>query len=36
MLGISDPWVWSAYCLCLAAAGLCLIYGIRYWLGGSE
>lgn len=31
VLGIPDPWVWVAYILCFASAGLCAIYGILNW-----
>ncbi|HSV96483.1 MAG TPA: hypothetical protein VLM75_06045 [Spirochaetota bacterium] len=36
MLGIPDVWIVTAYLGCLAAAGLCLGYGILNWNKGSE
>jgi hypothetical protein len=36
MLGIEDPWVWSAYLLCLLSALLCVIYGAINWNRGDE
>ncbi|VGO18451.1 symporter small accessory protein [Pontiella sulfatireligans] len=31
MLGIEDPWVVSAYYLCIFSALFCLIWGIIKW-----
>lgn len=31
MLGIDDFWVWSAYVLCLASTGVCVVYGLYSW-----
>jgi hypothetical protein len=31
MFGISDPWVWLAYCLCLLSTALCVVWGISRW-----
>ena len=36
MFGIEDPWVWSAYVLCLASAALCILYGMLNWNRGDE
>jgi hypothetical protein len=36
MLGISDPWIWSAYLLCLVAALLCIAYGAVMWNRDGE
>jgi len=36
MLGIDDPWVWSAYILCLASTAACAIYGAAMWNRGDE
>ncbi|MGI6472518.1 MAG: symporter small accessory protein [Candidatus Methanomethylophilaceae archaeon] len=27
MLGLTDPWIWSAYIGCFAAVAFCIIYG---------
>ena len=31
MLGIEDPWVISAYVLCILSALLCLVWGVLKW-----
>ena len=36
MLGISDPYVLSAYVLCILSTLLCVIYGALNWNKGSE
>lgn len=36
MLGIPDVWIVTAYLSCLAAAGLCVGYGLKNWNTGSE
>ena len=36
MLGISDPWVWLAYLLCIAISLLCVVYSWRNWTRGDE
>lgn len=36
MLGISDPWIWSAYLLCILSAATCVIYGLLNWNKGAE
>ena len=36
MLGIDDPWIWSAYVLCLASTILCVIYGVINWNRGDD
>ena len=33
VLGIPDPWIWTAYVLCLAAAALCVVHAL---LRGGE
>jgi hypothetical protein len=36
MLGINDPWILTAYLLCILSAVLCIIYGAYYWNKGAE
>jgi hypothetical protein len=36
MLGIDDPWVLTAYLLCLASAALCVVYGFANWNRGED
>ncbi len=36
MLGIPDPMVWLAYVACIAAAALCVAYGVRNWNKGDD
>lgn len=36
VLGIEDPWVWSAYILCILSMLLCVVYGTLNWNKGSE
>ena len=36
MFGISDPWIWMAYLLCILSAVLCLVYGTINWNKGDE
>ncbi len=36
MLGIDDPWVWSAYLLCILSVIFCIIYGVINWNKGEE
>lgn len=36
MLGIKDPWILTAYLLCILSALACIIYGIRNWNKGAE
>ena len=31
MLGIEDPWVVTAFILCIISALLCLVWGIAKW-----
>ena len=31
MLGIEDPWVFTAYVLCIVSALFCLVWGILKW-----
>jgi len=36
MFGLSDPWIWSTYLLCILSAGICVVYGIVNWNRGAE
>lgn len=36
MLGIPDVWIVTAYLSCIAAAGLCVGYGLKNWNKGAE
>ena len=36
VLGIDDPWVWSAYILTILSMLLCVIYGALNWNKGDE
>lgn len=36
MLGIPDPWVASAYLLCIAGTLVCVVYGLATWNRGGE
>lgn len=36
VLGINDPWVWSAYILTILSMLLCVVYGIINWNKGGE
>ena len=36
VLGIDDPWVWSAYILTILSMLLCVIYGALNWNKGGE
>jgi hypothetical protein len=36
MLGIDDPYVLSAYILCVASAVFCIVYGFANWNRGDE
>lgn len=36
VLGIDDPWVWSAYLLCIFSAALCVVYGVARWNRDEE
>jgi hypothetical protein len=36
MLGISDPWVWMTYLICLIALLFCGIYGYINWNKDSD
>lgn len=36
MFGITDPWIWSTYILCILSAGLCVVYGLFNWNRGTE
>ena len=36
MFGIEDPWVWSAYLLCLLSTLLCVLWGVFNWNRGDD
>jgi len=36
MLGISDPWIWGVYLLCVLSTLLCVAYGLVNWNKGGE
>lgn len=36
MFGLEDTWVMLAYVLCIASAGLCVVYGLVNWNKGQE
>lgn len=36
VLGIDDPWVWSAYILTILSMLLCVAYGALNWNKGDE
>ena len=36
VLGINDPWVWSAYILTILSMLFCVVYGIINWNKGGE
>ena len=36
VLGIQDPFVWSAYLLCILSAVFAVVYGIINWNKGDE
>lgn len=36
MLGLSDPWIWSIYLLCILSSALCVVYGLLNWNRGAE
>ena len=36
MFGISDPWIWSTYLLCIISATICVTYGLLNWNRGAE
>jgi len=31
MLGLADPWITAVYVLCIAAAALCVGWGLLHW-----
>ncbi len=35
MIGISDPWIVTAYVLCILSALACIIYGLLNWNKGA-
>lgn len=36
MLGIPDPWIWSAFILCILSTLACVGYGLLNWNRGAE
>ena len=36
VLGIEDPFVWSAYLLCILSAVVAVVYGALNWNKGEE
>ncbi|HPT30522.1 MAG TPA: hypothetical protein PLW67_01725 [Prolixibacteraceae bacterium] len=34
MLGITDPWIITAYVLCILSALACIVYGLMNWNKG--
>lgn len=36
MLGINDPWIITAYLLCVLSAVACVVYGISNWNKGAD
>lgn len=36
MLGIPDPWIWSAFLLSILSAAACVVYGLINWNKGAE
>lgn len=36
MLGIDDPYIWSAYLLSILSALLCVVYGAVNWNRGDD
>jgi hypothetical protein len=36
MLGISDPWILTAYLLCILSTVACVVYGYLNWNKGAE
>ena len=36
MFGISDPWIWSTYLLCILSALLYVGYGLLNWNKGAD
>lgn len=36
MFGISDPWVWMTYVICIAALLFSVVYGILRWNKDSD
>ena len=36
MFGLSDPWIWGAYLLCLLSTMICIAYGFINWNRGAE
>ncbi len=35
-MGISDPWIWGVYLLCVLSTLLCVAYGLVNWNKGGE
>jgi hypothetical protein len=36
MLGINDPWILTAYVLCILSALACIVYGYLNWNKGAD
>ena len=36
MFGISDPWIWGVYLLCILSTLVCVVYGAAMWNKGGE
>ena len=36
MFGIPDPWIWSAFLLCILSAVACIAYGLYNWNKGGN
>jgi hypothetical protein len=36
MFGIEDPWIITAYLLCVLSAIACVVYGLINWNKGTE
>jgi len=36
MLGLTDPWIWSAYAGCIIAVGFCIVFGFIKGRGAEK
>jgi hypothetical protein len=36
MMGITDPWILTAYLLCILSTLACIVYGYLNWNKGAE
>jgi hypothetical protein len=36
MWGINDPWILTAYLLCILSMLACVVYGYLYWNKGAD